>query len=1122
MPRLVRGIISIRRKTLSSLHYWHYKLKQKWEVKDMHQYAIGLDIGITSVGWAALALDADENPCGILDFGSRIFTAAEQPKTGASLAAPRREARSARRRLRRHRHRNERIRNLIVSSGLLSKEELSQLFDGQLSDIYAVRVKALDTSVSRSELARIMLHLSQRRGFRSNRKGESDQEDGKLLAAVNKNKERMGKNGYRTAGEMFLKDPLFAEHKRNKGGNYIATVTRVMVEDEIRKIFSAQRNYGSEFASAELENAYLEILLSQRSFDEGPGGNSPYGGSQIERMVGLCTLEPDEPRAAKASYSFEYFSLLEKINHIRLIHGGESTPLTDGQRRTLIELAHKSDTLSYAKIRKELNIPANHTFNMIRYKTDVPPEEVEKKEKIVCMKAYHQMRRAVDRVAKGRFAMLSNEQRNEIARVLSLYKTGEKIERALTEAGIEPCDIAELETLSFSKFGHLSVKACDKLIPFLEKGMNYNDACTAAGYDFRAHSKDGRTLYLPPLGDDCYEVTSPVVRRAISQTIKIVNAIIRRYGHSPVYVNIELAREMAKDFAERSKLKKQMDDNQKQNERMMQQIREYKHGAPTGIDLVKFKLFSEQGGVCAYSQRQMSLERLFEDNYAEVDHIIPYSISFDDSYKNKALVLTEENRNKGNRLPMQYLTGKRKDSFVVWVNACVRDYRKRRLLLKEAYTAEDEANFKERNLQDTKTMARFMYNYINDNLQFNPSFTGRKKRVTAVNGAVTAYMRKRWGISKVREDGDRHHAVDAVIIGCTTDGMIQRVSRYASWHEKHYMRTENGSILIDPNTGEIKQEFPYPWPWFRKELEARLSNDPSRAVADLKLPFYMDDDAPHVRPLFVSRMPTRKVTGAAHKDTVKSPKALDEGYTIVKRPLTSLKLDSSGEISGYYKPESDRLLYGALKKQLAEHGGTGAKAFTEPFRKPKSDGTPGPIVNKVKLLETTTLTVPVHDGCGAADNDSMVRIDVFHIEGDGYYFVPIYVADTLRPELPSKAVVAAKSYEEWKDVKDEDFIFSLYPNDLVKVKHRRGIKLSKVFPESTLPPILECKEAMFYYISSSISTGAVRFITNDNTYTIHSLGLKTLESIEKYTVDVLGEYHPVRKEKRQRFDIKKG
>ena len=68
----------------------------------MIPYAIGFDIGITSVGWAVVALDSEDKPYGIINMGSRVFDAAEQPKTGASLAAPRREARSARRRLRRH------------------------------------------------------------------------------------------------------------------------------------------------------------------------------------------------------------------------------------------------------------------------------------------------------------------------------------------------------------------------------------------------------------------------------------------------------------------------------------------------------------------------------------------------------------------------------------------------------------------------------------------------------------------------------------------------------------------------------------------------------------------------------------------------------------------------------------------------------------------------------------------------------------------------------------------------------------------------------------------------------------------------------------------------------------
>lgn len=1084
----------------------------------MHPYGIGLDIGITSVGWAAVALDGDEAPCGILAMGSRVFDAAEQPKTGASLAAPRREARSARRRLRRHRHRNERIRELIVSSGLLSRKELDSLFDGRLSDIYTLRVKALDEPVDRREFARILLHLSQRRGFRSNRKNATDKEDGKLLEAVGENKKRMEAMGYRTAGELLLKDEAFARHKRNKGGQYISTVTRDMIEEEARKIFAAQRTLGAAFAGEELEEAYLAILLSQRSFDEGPGGDSPYGGNQIGKRIGNCTFEEGELRAAKASYSFEYFNLLEKINHIRIHRRGEGRPLTDEERRKLIELAHKTENLNYLQIRKALGLSPEESFNMLRYPDNIGQEEAEKKEKFCFLKAYHQMRRAAEKVSKGSFAALSREQRNAVGTVLSIYKSSERIRTELAAAGIPAPLIDQFEGLNFSKFGHLSVKACDKLIPYLEKGMNYNDACAAAGYEFRGHDREEMSFLLPPLPAEQNEITSPVVLRAISQTIKVINAIIRRQGASPVYIHVELAREMAKDFSERKKLEKEMGENRAKNERAMERIKtEFGKGSPTGLDLVKLKLYEEQAGVCAYSQKQMSMARLFEPNYAEVDHIVPYSISFDDGYKNKVLVLTEENRNKGNRLPLQYLTGQRREDFIVWVNSAVRDRRKKSLLLKERITEEDEKSFKERNLQDTKTVSRFMLNYIRDNLQFAPSEKGRKKRVTAVNGAVTSYMRKRWGISKIREDGDLHHAVDALVIACTTDGMIQQVSRYARLRECEYAHTDTGSIAIDSKTGEILRQFPYPWPWFRKELEARLCKDPSRVIADLRLPFYMEEDAPAVKPLFVSRMPKRKVTGAAHKDTVKSAKALNEGFAVIKRPLSALKLDKDGEIANYYMPQSDRLLYEALKARLAAFGGDGAKAFAQPFYKPKSDGTPGPLVNKVKLCEPTTLSVPVQRDTAIADNDSMVRVDIFHVEGDGYYFVPIYVADTLKPELPKRACVSSKPYAEWKEMKDEDFVFSLYPNDLIKVTHKRGLKLAKVFKESTLPSAMEEKSVLMYYKGAGISVASISCINHDNTYEIKSLGIKTLEKLEKYTVDVLGDYYPVKKEERQGF-----
>lgn len=1086
----------------------------------MIPYAIGFDIGITSVGWAVVALDSEDKPYGIINMGSRVFDAAEQPKTGASLAAPRREARSARRRLRRHQHRLERIRRLLLTENVISQAELDTLFAGKLEDIYTLRVKALDAPVSHTEFARILLHIAQRRGFRSNRKAETAKEDGELLAAVSKNRALMVEKGYRTVGEMLLQDPLYAASKRNKGGQYIATVGRDMVAEEVHAIFRTQRQLGQPFASEELESRYLDILLSQRSFDEGPGEGSPYAGSQIERMIGKCTLEDGEQRAAKATYSFEYFTLLQNINHLRLLRGGEGSPLTPAQREALIALAHKTKELNFSHIRRELAIPADTTFNAVYYKNTDDAEEAEKKTKFSYLKAYHQMRTAFNKLSKNHFDTLTRAQKNELGRVLSTYKTSAKIRAALLPAGLSDAELDIAETLSFSKFGHISVKACDKLIPFLEKGMKYDEACAAAGYDFKAHSGRERTQLLHPTPDDLADITSPVVRRAVAQTVKVLNAIIRERGCSPTFINLELAREMAQDFTERNQAKKSMDDNRARNERLMERIRtEYGKEHPTGQDLVKLKLWEEQHGECAYSQKHISIEHLFEPDYAEVDHIIPYSISFDDGYKNKILVLAEENRNKGNRLPLQYLQGKRREDFIVWVENTIRSTPKKQRLLKEKLTSEDEKQFKERNLQDTKTMARFLLNYIGDHLAFADFAAGRKKHITAVNGAVTSYMRKRWGISKIRENGDLHHAVDALVIACTTDGMIQQVSRYAALRECEYVQTEGGSLAVSVHTGEVLKSFPYPWPEFRRELEARLGDDPRRAVISQRFPVYLNNDIP-VRKLFVSRMPRRKVTGAAHKETIKSPKALQDGVVVTKRPLTSLKLDKNGEIANYYMPQSDRLLYEALKEQLMKYGGDGAKAFTQPFHKPKSDGTPGPIVNKVKLCEPTTLHVPVLKGTGVADNDSMVRIDVFYVEGEGYYFVPIYIADTLKKELPSKACVAFKPYEDWKAMSDENFIFSLYPNDLMRVTHKNKLKLTKAQKESTLPDTYETKQEMLYYISTNINTAAISCRTHDATYEIKSMGIKTLEKLEKFTVDVLGEYHKVEREPRMAFNRK--
>lgn len=1106
-------------------------------------YTLGLDIGVASVGWAVLENDNQGEPCHIADLGVRIFDAAEDPQTGASLAAPRREARSARRRIRRRRHRKERIKNLLIREGVVTQEELDSLFvnSGYEEDVYTLRWQGLERQLTPPEWVRVLIHLAQRRGYRSNSTAQAakDGEQGVIQKAISENEQLMKEGNYRTIGECFCRDPKFQwmgpdgqiwRKTRNTAGEYHFTITRALVAQEVKALFSAQRQYGNPYAGEEFEVVYTDILLSQRHFDEGPGGDSPHRKGDLR---GMCTFEPKERRAFKACYTFEYFKLLQDLNHIRIVSTQEDTrTLTPEERATLIQLALSSPTLDYAKLRTALSLPDHATFNMVRYQKDSTVAESEKKSKFNQMQSYHKLRKALDKVEKKFIQTLSTHQLDEIGTILSLYQADDKRIQALTALGLsQPC-ITALLPLTFSKTGNLSLTAMQKLIPCLEQGVRYDEACRQVYGDHRGHQTTQRykTITLNPAfrqSGALDDIRNPVVLRAVSQTTKVLNAIIRTYG-SPHRISIELARDLRNNFADRKKIENRQKAHQKTNESTMAQIETIKKGRPTGQDLVKFRLYQEQNGLCLYSGQQLNLERLFEPGYVDVDHIIPYSISFDDSYRNKVLVRAAENRQKGNRLPLEYLSGDpaRREQFITLVERYVRDYRKRQKLLKEHLSPEDVSGFKERNLVDTQYITRAVYNLLNDHLEFAP--TAPKKPVRAVNGAITDYLRKRLGLTKYREDGDLHHAMDAAVIAITTDGMIQKITNYAERRElrnriferytdpttgeqkwkKSYVDGETGELLSQKDFDEkygpsFSNAFPEPWEGFRKELLARLSPDPDTEIRALHLPHY--DPQQVVKPVFVSRMPRRSVSGAAHKETIRSKKK--EGYFISKKPLAALKLDKNGEIDGYYNKTSDPLLYEALRQQLLAFGGDGVKAFAQPFHKPKKDGTEGPLVNSVKVEEKTGANV---ETCGGiAENGGMVRIDVYQVPDDGYYFIPVYTADLVKPNLPQKACVAGKSYAEWKPMQEEHFLFSLYAGDLIKVTAKKPINLKLKNKDAHGQPELVRNEWLVYYVGADRAAGAITITTHDRKYVRTGLGIKRLLSIEKYEVDPLGNYHKV-------------
>lgn len=1093
-------------------------------------YALGLDIGTESVGWAILRNNAEGEPIRIQDLGVRVFDKAELPKTGKSFAVSRREARNTRRRLRRHHHRLERIRYLLEQYGIMSRIEIAGLYakGSFTTSPYQLRVEALDRPLTREETVRVFIHLAQRRGYKSNSiaedaKGEKD--TGKIKTAIAENNACMMKHGYRTVGEMMYKDQRYWQKNpdgtryhqtRNKPGDYRFIVERASVVEEIRKIFDAQRRFKVSWMTEELEQTYLAIFESQRSFDEGPGGSSPFSG-RIAEKVGKCAFEPEEPRAAKATYTFEYFRLLQDLNHLRLIEKGlPPRTLDDKQRETLKNAAMQSSSLSFGQLRKLLALNGDTYFNNLSY-DDKSQEEAEKKT-WPQMQAYHKLRVLLNKVSKNAIQALTVQQLNEIGTILTIYKNDDSRIAALREAGIPEIYDEALLPLSFSKFGHLSVKAMEKLIPFLEQGLRYDEAYAVVYGTGRVTPtiQRGNRLSL----SDMEDIPNPVMRRAAAQTIKVINAVVRTYG-PPDVVRIKLGWELACKFDERRKAEKKQAENQAANEQIQDQIRQYKSDPVTGLDILKFKLFKEQNGICLYSGKELNMNQLFEPGYVSIDHIIPYSRSFDDSYQNKVLVLTSENIQKGNCLPYEYFgqNETRWASFEARAENLIHDYRKRQKLLKKGLTEEESKNLFKQNLNDQLTFSRGIGNLIQNHLIFADSRYERHP-VQTVNEAVITMLKGRWSIRKMEVGSDLDHCLDAVVVASVSPGLIRRLKKASA--DREMFKTIRGEYL-DVSTGELltQQEyyekyeirFPTPWPRFRQELNAKIDPvNPRHAIDALKLETYESEE--NIKPVFVSRTPNHKVTGPAHEETIRGRK-MGNGYAVVKTPLSKLKLNKSGEIEGYYNPESDKLLYDALLAQLTVFGGDGNKAFAQPFYKPKRDGTPGPRVDKVKIFEKTTLNLPVREGVAA--NGSMVRIDVFYVANDGYYFVPIYVADTKKPVLPNRAVVAYKPYSEWQVMDDQDFLFSLYPGDLVRIQSQKDMKL-KLEKGCTGENEVFRKDGMYYYLGASISVGAIRIETHDRRYSQSSLGLKTLQSIEKYQVDILGHYHKVHlPEKRMTF-----
>ena len=1078
-------------------------------------YILGLDIGIASVGWAMVEIDEEENPIRLIDLGVRVFERAEVPKTGDSLAAARRLARSVRRLTRRRAHRLLRARRLLKREGVLQAADFDEngLIKSLPNTPWQLRAAALDRKLTPLEWSAVLLHLIKHRGYLSQRKNEgetADKELGALLKGVADNAHALQTGDFRTPAELALnKFEKESGHIRNQRGDYSHTFSRKDLQAELVLLFEKQKEFGNPHISDGLKEGIETLLMTQR--------DSIPDESAILRMQGKCTFEKNKSRAAKHSWSAERFIWLSKLANLRITDEFGTRKLTEIERQILIDLPYKLKTVNYQQVRNALTtLSPNALFNIRYHQKDKKGEikssdKIEKDTKFMEMKFWHKIKETLEgNGRKTEWQSLSSNHNllDEIGTVFTICKNDERRKALLSGKIKEDQDILDIlcNHVDFTCTVNLSLEALKNILPFMEQGDDYDTAWRKV-YPPQSTKKES---VLPPIPAD--EIRNPVVLRALSQARKVINAVVRRYG-SPARIHIETAREVGKSFKDRKEIEKRQEENRKDREKAAAKFREYFPnfvGEPKSKDILKLRLYEQQHGKCLYSGKEINLGRLNEKGYVEIDHALPFSRTWDDSFNNKVLVLGSENQNKGNQTPYEYFNGK--DNSREWQEFKARvetsrfpRSKKQRILLQKF----DEDGFKERNLNDTRYVNRFLCQFVADHMLL----TGKgKRRVFASNGQITNLLRGFWGLRKVRAENDRHHALDAVVVACSTVAMQQKITRFVRYKE---MNAFDGKT-IDKETGEVlhqKTHFPQPWEFFAQEVMIRVFGKPDgkpefeeadtpeklRTLLAEKLSSRLEAVHEYVTPLFVSRAPNRKMSGA-HKDTLRSAKRFvkhNEKISVKRVWLTEIKLADLENMVNY-KNGREIELYEALKARLGAYGGNAKQAFDpkdNPFYKKG-----GQLVKAVRVEKTQENGVLLNkkNAYTIADNGDMVRVDVFcKVDKKGknqYFIVPIYawqVAENILPDIDCKGYRIDDSYT---------FCFSFHKYDLIAFQKDEKSKVE-----------------FAYYINCDSSNGRFYLAWHDKGSKEQQFRISTqnLVLMQKYQIDELGkEIRPCRLKKR--------
>ncbi len=843
------------------------------------KYSLGIDLGSSSVGWAMIRLNDVNEPDSLLRAGVRIFEPAVEGNIekgqDVSKAVARRTARLARRQLRRRAGRQKQLFKLLQQHGLIppydgaasdsatQRHEILNLLDRNLAarwlssgvdganftelPLYVLRKAALENPLEPFELGRVFYHLSQRRGFQSNRRAtnkDKEDEQGKVKAGIAQLWEEMKAAGAETLGAYFATlDP----HKQKVRRRW---TQRKMFEEEFEKIWERQSSFHPETLTGQLRRDISKILFYQRPIRE------------QANLIGHCELEPDQRRASWATLEAQRFRLLQKVNDLEIVYPGQllGVPLTDAQRLSVYELLDTEGDQKFDAIRKHLGLEKNVGFNLQRGgETKLKGNLVNKIMRKAFGCRWEEMDEEKKRLAVDEWRTIENEE--------SLRR------RFVKFWGLDDNAASTLAEQTPPKgYCQLSRKAIRRLLPLMFQGKRFMAARQEIP-EYRPQLEQPLDR-IPPVRGALPTLRNPAIERSLTELRKVVNAIVREYG-KPAEVRIELARDLKKSRLERAKtteiIRKREKERTIAKEKLLKEFGPaFAH--PSRADIEKALLWEECGGICPYTGRSIEFASLFgEAPQFDVEHILPLSRVPDDSFQNKTLCYHEENRNrKGNKTPFEAY-GADPDTYgqIVGRVKAWKIANPGKLRRFEMRTLDEIEDFSSRQLNDTRYASRLAMQlvatlYGGDKV---PLEDGTNRQVVfASSGMVTATLRKVWKLEEILREAapsangqtqgkprtdHRHHAIDAIVIALTSQHTIQTMNRTAEM-------APSGM-----SSGRAFRALQQPWKDFIPSIRPAIDN------------------------LLVSHRPEHRLTGALHDET---NYGVPNGKKVVhvRKPVTSL------------------------------------------------------------------------------------------------------------------------------------------------------------------------------------------------------------------------------------------